>query len=107
MEGPGTNIMDILALVLQTLTEIFRHLTDSQTKISEELSLQPEASWLKAIYKNLSNQNLYNNIVKELLNGILREKSILTEFLYWMDIQQAIFSSNAFISSAGQLAGVC
>ena len=71
-----TNIMaEIVTLLLNILTEIFRHLTESQSRISEELSLEPEASWLKAIQKNLENQNLYNNIVKELLNGILRKKA--------------------------------
>ena len=38
--------------------------------------LQPEASWLTAIYKNVANQSLYNNVVKEILNGVLRNESL-------------------------------
>ena len=38
--------------------------------------LQPEASWLTAIYKNVANQSLYNNVVKEILNGVLRDESL-------------------------------
>ena len=38
--------------------------------------LQPEASWITAISKNLANQSLYNNVVKEILNGVLRNKSL-------------------------------
>ena len=48
---------------------------DTDTVSMEKQSitgLQPEASWLTAIYKNLANQSLYNNVVKEILNGVLR-----------------------------------
>ena len=38
--------------------------------------LQPEANWLTAINKNLANQSLYNNVVKEILNGFLRNESL-------------------------------
>ena len=37
-----------------------------------DLTFSPDASWIVAINSNLNNQKLYNNIVKELINGILR-----------------------------------
>ena len=41
------------------------------------LTYSPQASWLEAINSNLSNQKLYNNIVKEILNGLTRAFSWL------------------------------
>ena len=41
------------------------------------LTSSPEASWLAALTNNVSNQKLYNNIVKELINGVIRAGSWL------------------------------
>ena len=41
------------------------------------LTSSPEASWLAAINNNISNQKLYNNIVKEIINGVIRAGSWL------------------------------
>merc|ERR1712062_606823 len=49
--------------------------------------LKPEANWLTAINKNLANQSLYNNVVKEILNGFLRSIGwiVLSLVLYGFD----------------------
>ena len=63
---------------LHALTELLvvvRQGTDTDIISMEKqfgTELQPEASWLAAIQKNVANQSLYNNVVKEILNGVLR-----------------------------------
>jgi len=48
------------------------------------LDLDSEASWMTAWQKNLGLQNLFNNIVKEILNSILRSLGwiLLGVFVY-------------------------
>ena len=63
---------------LAELLVLVRQDTDTISIMEKQFStgLQPEASWLTAIYKNVANQSLYNNVVKEILNGVLRNKSL-------------------------------
>ena len=63
---------------LHTLTELLVLVRQDTTVMEKQFNtgLQPEASWLTAIYKNLANQSLYNNAVKEILNGVLRNESL-------------------------------
>ena len=65
---------------LHALTELLVLVRqDRDTTVMEKqllTGLQPEASWLTAIYKNVANQSLYNNVVKEILNGVLRNESL-------------------------------
>ena len=71
----------ILNIFSEMFTDMVTQYTDSLADhamekeiVAEDFSLDPEASWLTAIKKNLANQSLYNNVVKELLNGLLRDK---------------------------------
>ena len=113
----------ILNIFSDMFTDMVTQYTDSLADhtmekeiVAEDFSLDPEASWLTAIKKNLANQSLYNNVVKELLNGLLRDKKhfevdALIENPLWayQEMRNWTFDSistfNAFLSCSGQLAG--
>ena len=63
---------------LHALTELLVVARQDTTVLEKQFvtGLQPEANWLTAINKNLANQSLYNNVVKEILNGFLRNESL-------------------------------
>ena len=52
------------------------------------VTLEPEASWQTALTSNLSQQKLYNNVVKELLNGLIRSFSWILLSLVRLNMQQ-------------------
>ena len=69
--------MTFLHALAELLVVVVRQDTDTISMEKQFITgLQPEASWLTAIYKNVANQSLYNNVVKEILNGILRNESL-------------------------------
>ena len=85
---------------LHTLTELLVLVRQDTTVMEKQFNtgLQPEASWLTAIYKNLANQSLYNNAVKEILNGVLRNESLnITKLLCPLTRSQS-FLENSMIS---------
>ena len=70
---------------LHALTELLVLVRQDTTVMEKQFNtgLQPEASWLTAIYKNVANQSLYNNAVKEILNGVLRNESLKNQQTTW------------------------
>ena len=80
---------------LHALTELLVLVRqDRDTTVMEKqllTGLQPEASWLTAIYKNVANQSLYNNVVKEILNGVLRNESLKKSLNMLLLLQGRLF----------------
>ena len=104
--------MLILNIFSEMFTDMVTQYTDSLADhamekeiVAEDFSLDPEASWLTAIKKNLANQSLYNNVVKELLNGLLRYKKHFEVDALIENPPLGLSTFNAFLSCSGQLAG--